>query len=181
MKHKVKSKLADNSARKRKQMYKLTVQEERVANILLYNPDPPSQCEIEEPVETITLSEDESDEQNIDNAPNELEINIDPNGNDDYIDVYEQYHLSPAQNQPIAILDTQEESQMSISKSLQEICQHNAEILKHVRQTYHLMAEDSKRKQAYQSTKMAIYKRELELLHTKLEMDKLASFSNIDI
>lgn len=182
MKHKVKSKLADKTARRRKKMYKFSDQEERVANILLHKSEPSSTCEIEEPKETITLSEDdEVEEAYIDIAPIDLEIDIDPNVNDDYDDVYEQYQLSPSQNPPIGICDTQEESQMSISKSLQDICQQNAEILTHVRQTYHLMAEESKRKQAYQSTKLTIYRRELELLQNKSEMQKLTSFSNINI
>lgn len=179
MKHKVKSKMAHNASRKRKKIYKFSVDEERVAKILLYKFD---QCDEESQEKTIIIeddSEEPSEDQYIDNSPNELEIDTDPNENDDYVDVYEQCLSLSQSHQQIGISDTQEESQMSISKSLQDICQQNAEILQHVRQTYYLMAEDSKRKQEYRSTKMVIYKRELELLQSKLEMDKLKIFSNI--
>lgn len=187
MKHKVKSKVALIASKRMKRICKLSFEEERVAKILSRS-DQPSECEIEESSEgtplseetaeeTIILSEDDSDEQYNENTPNGLELDTD---NNQYADAYEQY-LNPSQNQPIDNSDTQEESQMSISKSLQDICQQNAEILQHVRQSYDLMAEDSKRKQAYQSTKLAIYKKKLEYLQVKLEMDKLQSFSNIDI
>lgn len=183
MKHDVKSKLAQNSAKKKNKMDNLDVPEQRIANILLKKSGRSSTCMCKcdiKPVSTMVSSEDDSEESDKDNATIELGINgVVPNDfpteKDDYAENPE-VCLSPPE---ISNIDTQEESQMSVSKSLQDICQQNAEILQHVRQTYQLMAEDSKQQQAYQSSKLLIYRKKLELLHTKLEMEKLISFSNI--
>lgn len=184
MKHSVRSKLSQNSAKKKNKMDGLDSGEQRIANILLKKTGRPSaymcKCDIEA---STAPSESDSEEYYADNATIELAIddvaaadaNDFPTEKHEYTDIHE-LCVSPPQ---ISNTDTQEESQMCISKSLQDICQQNAEILQHVRQTYHLMAEESKRQQAYQSSKLVIYRKKLELLHTKLEMDKLISFSKI--
>lgn len=158
MKHKVKSKLEHNSRKKGKRdLMKLTVYEQRVANIL----EPTITKKLEIPA---LIEEDSGDTSIID-----VHINF-PTEKDD-INIYEQ---SPPQYQAIETTDTQEESQMSIAKSLQEIIQQNREILYYTRKTYHLKVEDSKKRQAYQSAKLDIYRRELEIMQTQVEMDKLA-------
>lgn len=187
MKHIVKSKLAYNSSKKRNKMENLNVFEVRISKILLKKSgrSSTSWCKCDtEPSESATTvpSEGDSEESYNDNASVELGIDDIPNDFPTEKDGYTEHHEqcpSPSQIQANLTTDTQEESQMCISKNLQDICQQNAEILQHVRHTYHLMAEDSKRQQEYQSSKLLINRRKLELLHTKLEMDKHISFNNI--
>lgn len=164
MKYKVKSKLEHNSQKKRKQDWlKLTPHEQRIANILQRKTVRNRKLEVHV----------NSGEQNDDNTL-ELGINDVHNGTGkDGINAYE-VSLSPSQYQPIEHTDTQEESQMCIAKSLQVICQQNKEILFLLRKTYDLKVVDSKKRQAYQSTKLAMYQRKLEIMQTRMEMDKLA-------
>lgn len=185
MKHNVRSKIVSNRAKKKNKMDNFTGPEQRIGNILLSKSGRSStsmcKCDIESSKSATVPSVDDWEESynesiELGNDDDDDLLNGFATEKDDYTENDER---RPPQIQSILNTDTQEESQMCISKSLQDICQQNAEILQHVRQTYYLMAEDSKRQQAYQSSKLNIYRRKLELLHTKLEMDKHMSFNSI--
>lgn len=168
MKYKVKSKLEHNSRKRKKQDWlKLTSYEQRVANILQHKTVRHGQTPVqneEESVETYIIHDDV-----------ELETDLVPNQTEtDDITVYEP-SLCPSEYQPIESTDTQEVSQMGIAKSLQVICQQNREILYFIQKTYDLKVADSKKRQAYQTTKLAMYRKKLEIMETHLEMNKLAN------
>lgn len=166
MKHKVKSKLEHNSRKKKKaDMMRLTAYEQRVANILEHK-------NVRSKLKTKLSDEENSDEHMHDDTTIELEIH-DNNALKDDNNVYEP-NLSSSQYQPIENTDTQEESQMSIAKSLQQIRQQKIEILYFIRKTYNLQVEDFKKRQTYRSAKLDIYRRKLEIMQTQLEMDKFA-------
>lgn len=170
MKYKVKSKLDHNSRIKRKQDWlKLTAYEQRVANILQHKTVQHGKVEI-----PVRIKEDSSEQYIHDDTNFELEGTDEhsPTGKD-YINGYEK-SLSPSLYQPIENTDTQEVSQMRIANSLQVISQQNREILYFIRKTYDLKVDDSKKRQAYQTIKLALYRRKLEIMQTHLEMDKLA-------
>lgn len=171
MKYKVKSKLVNNSRKNKKHDWvKLTPHEQRIANILQHTIVRRGNIEIP----AVVPSEEVSVEQTVHD-----EVKVEINGvhsptEKGNINVYEPI-LSTSQYQPIEHTDTQEESQMNIAKSLQMISQQNREILFFIRKTYDLKVEDTKKRQAYQSTKLAMYRRKFEILQAQLEMNKLSN------